>query len=153
MRFLSFLFLALLVTACGETESMKDAANDNMAAASEMVDTEAAAAKAEGANLLQSTIQAVQSAGGDITALSPDVATSNIESWMGKLKGVEGADGVVSGLSNLKNELTAGSIDGSKVSGILSGLATEVRGMSGEMPALNTLASALDAGAKKLGGM
>ena len=101
---------------------------------------------------LQSTIDAVQNAGGDITALQPSAATSNIDGWISKLNGMDGADGIVTDLKSLKTALQADQIDGMKVSGLMSSLADKTRSMESKAPGLSTLASALEAGADKLSG-
>ncbi len=101
---------------------------------------------------VQQTMDAVQGAGGDITALAPSAAVSNIDSWISKLDGMDGTDGIVSNLRTLKDELGASTIDGGKVSGLLSQLASETREVGSGNQGLTMLASALDAGASKLGG-
>jgi len=102
--------------------------------------------------LLQNTIDAVQTNGGDVTALPPATAVSNIDAWIGELRNMEGTDGIVADLESLKMELGMDNIDGSKVSGLLSSLASSTRQVGNGNPGLNALASALDAGASKLGG-
>jgi len=101
---------------------------------------------------LSATIEAVKSAGGDITALSPEAAVGNIDTWIGKLGSMEGTEDIVGSLKGLKAELTSGDIDGGKVSGILTTLAAKTRELGDGNMALGTIASALEAGAKKLGG-
>ena len=160
MKFLSLFAFALLLFACNSqntstaeddrltdetTTAAPDRMDDPMA---DGMDTDMAA----GSQQLQSTVDAVNSAGGDITALDPSTATSNIDGWIGQLRGMDGTDGIVSELENLKTELSAESIDGSRVSTILSTLADETRNLEGQAPGLGTLASALQAGADKLAG-
>ncbi len=65
---------------------------------------------------------------------------------------MDGTDGIVNNLQSLKSELTAGSIDGGKVSNLLSTLATQTREVGQGNAGLSTLASALEAGARKLAG-
>ena len=101
---------------------------------------------------VQQTMDAVQGAGGDITSLAPSTAVSNIDSWINELEGMDGTDGIVTNLRSLKDELGAASIDGPRVSNLLSELATETRQVGGGNQGLTMLASALDAGAAKLGG-
>ncbi len=101
---------------------------------------------------LQSTISAVEGAGGDITALQPSTAVSNIDSWIGELSSMDGTDEIVSDLQELKTELTADNIDGGSVSALLSSLADQTRELGGNNMGLTTLARALDAGAEKLSG-
>ena len=101
---------------------------------------------------VQQTMDAVQGAGGDITALAPSTAVSNIDSWISKLEGMDGTDGIVTNLRSLKDELGAANIDGPRVSNLLSELATETRQVGGGNQGVTMLASALDAGAAKLGG-
>ncbi|WP_116127775.1 hypothetical protein [Lewinella sp. IMCC34183] len=101
---------------------------------------------------LQSTIQAVESAGGDITALAPGTAVSNIDSWISQLDGMDGTNAIVDNLKSLKMELNADNIDGSKVSNLLSTLARETRSAGNGNSGLDALANALDAGAQKLSG-
>ncbi len=65
---------------------------------------------------------------------------------------MDGTDGIVSNLRSLKDELGAGSIDGPRVSSLLSELASDTREVGAGNQGLTMLASALDAGASKLGG-
>ena len=156
MRYLTLFALALFLFACGDNdaasermeESMEDTAADMRTDAESMT----SAASAEGAQMLQRTISAVQSAGGDLTALSPDAAVNNINGWVNQLRKVDGTDGIINELNGLRTELQSGNIDGSRVSGILSNLANQTRSMSDRAPGLSTLADALDAGARKLAG-
>ena len=152
MKYLSLLAFALIVFACGETADTTTERTD-MDMPETTVDREMPnTADMAPDPMVGETVNAVQSAGGDITALSPDAAVGNIDGWIGKLRGMDGADGIVSDLESLKTELTSGNIDGGKVSGILSQLASSTREMGKGNQGLNTLASALDAGAAKLGG-
>lgn len=113
-----------------------------------------AAAEPEAApkSMLQSTVEAVTSIGGDITALPADAAVGNIEGWITKLSSMDGTEAVVTQLNALKSELSSGDIDGAKVSGILSTLAEQTKGLAGDNAMLGAVASALQAGAEKLGG-
>lgn len=164
MKLYGFLFLALLFTACGNAEmaeeNLETEVNEAVAEADEAMDnatanaaSAGAAAQAQASSFLQQTVQAVQSAGGDLTALAPATAVSNIEGWISRLGNIDGADPIVDDLKELKEQLTAEEIDGSEVSGLLSSMAEKTRSMEGKAPGLGTLANVLDAGAKKLGGM
>ena len=151
MKYLFYLTIAALTLgACGsstETETVEDVD----------LDTEVAAPVgtmpgAEGVSINE-TVDAVRNAGGDITAIPPGAAVGVIDGWIAKLSGTPGATNVVNGLQSLKAELTSGNIDGNKVGGILNNLATETRSMAPNNMALGNLASALEAGGQKLGGM
>ena len=150
MKYLLYLTIAgLTFGACGSSSETEVVDND--------LDTEVAAPVgtmpgAEGVSINE-TVDAVRNAGGDITAIPPAAATGVIDGWIAKLSGTPGAANVVNGLQGLKAELTSGNIDGKKVGGILSGLATETRSMAPDNLALGNLASALEAGGNKLSGM
>jgi len=160
MRTLILLSLSLSLFACGGDSAIAEAdgAMENatekvggaMANATEKMDMVAAEAKSDATDHLESTVEAVQSAGGDLTALPVTAAAHNINGWINKLADVDGADGITDGLAKLKEELLRESVDGGSVSAILSELSTETRAMSDKVPALGTLANLLDAGAKKL---
>ena len=157
------LFLLLLATACfacgdaNETadatdRAMTDAAADVRDGADDMANS-ANSMASNGMAYLTSTINAVKSAGGDLTALSPSAATQNIDGWVDKLSSMDGTDAIVGNLKELKEELMSGDIDGGDVSELLGKLANDTRSLSSKAPALNGLANALQAGADKLGGM
>lgn len=140
-----------MLFACGETTentTMDDADMDDVETT--MPETEPMASQPS--PQLQNTVQAVQGAGGDITALDPGAAVGNIDGWINELRGMDGADGIVNDLESLKGELQGGNIDGGRVSNLLSSLADQTRGMSDRAPGLSSLASALQAGADKLAG-
>lgn len=149
MKFISLFFLAtVLLFSCGDSAAtMEDATT-------EVVTEEVAVPEVPATpSMLEATVEAVTSVGGDITALPAGAAVSNIEGWITKLQTMEGTEGLVGDLGSLKTELMAGSIDGKKVSGILSSLADQTRSLSAQAPALTTVADVLKAGADKLGGM
>jgi hypothetical protein len=147
MKSIALLSLALFLFACGETTP--DTAT---APVDDVPVVEAPPATPQTNPLLQSTVDAVQTNGGDITALSPYTAVANIDNWIDELRNMEGTDGIVNDLEALKMELGMDNIDGGKVSNLLSSLASSTRQVGNGNPGLNALASALDAGASKLGG-
>lgn len=151
MKSFSLLFFALLLFACN-SQPATDTTDDLDTTVDPMVEREDPMVTQQPSPQLQSTIDAVQSSGGDITALPAGAAVSNIDGWIGELRGMNGTDAIVNDLESLKTELTAGSIDGGRVSQLLSSLADQTRGLAGNTPGLSTLASALEAGAAKLGG-
>lgn len=153
MRILSLPLLAFLFFACGDADSATETMDDTVTEASEDLDrgTAAAQAEAEASTFLQTTIQNVQSAGGDITALPREAAANNINGWITKLSAMDGTDDMVDHLAALKKELMFEEVDGGKVSEILGQLAGETRDFSDQAPGLDALASALQAGADKLG--
>ena len=106
----------------------------------------------KGSDLLPQTLQAVAGNEADLTKLPGSAAVSNIDSWLNKLRGMNGTDAIVRDLEMLKMELGAASIDGSKVSGILFGLAEKVRGVGSGNDGLEALAYALEAGGWRLKG-
>lgn len=97
------------------------------------------------------TVAAVTDAGG-LLALEPATAVANIEGWIAKLDGVEGAAPVQDMLKTLRDQLTAEVIDGMAVSETLSGLATATEGAAGGDADLEALAGALSEAAMKLKG-
>ena len=153
---------ALLVASCG-TEAGQDAENalenagndiENAAdrAGDAMADATTVEIDAEAGGALNETVAAVQSAGGDITAIPPAAAVSNIDGWIGRLKGKDGTYEIVQGLENLKEALTDDDgIDGVEVGSALNELAEDIREKNN--PALAPLANALAAGGDKLGGL
>ncbi|NJC25698.1 hypothetical protein [Neolewinella antarctica] len=145
--FTPLLLLAFLAFSCGDNADTT--VDDTMAD----VETTTIVEDNQPDPMIGGTIDAVQSTGGDITALPAGAAVSNIDGWISKLSSMDGTDGIVNELQSLKTELTSGNIDGMKVSGILSSLATSTRSMESKAPGLGTIASALQAGADKLGGM
>lgn len=149
MKYLTLLAFALILFACGETTNTTTETPDMDMPETPRVETPD---MPQADPLVKNTIDAVQAKEGDITALDPGTAVSNIDSWIVKLGGMDGTSGMVSDLESLKMELSSGNIDGGKVSGILSSLASQTRDMGNGNPMLGTLASALDAGAAKLGG-
>ncbi|PPK85033.1 hypothetical protein CLV84_1922 [Neolewinella xylanilytica] len=155
MKTIFSLFFALMLFACGErpaaTEEMDTVETDEMETT--MPDMQNPIEATAPSQTLDATVSAVESAGGDITALDPSTAVSNIDSWISELGTMDGTDEIVSDLQDLKTQLTAETIDGSAVSELLSSLAEETRELGGDNMGLSTLASALEAGAEKLGGM
>ena len=99
---------------------------------------------------LQTTNNAIESNDNDLTALPLRTAESTITMWIDQLQDRPGAEVVVENLRELKTELGGAQIDGDRVSELLSTLATETRKLSGGSADLNTLTSALEAGARKL---
>lgn len=146
---LLFLLATVTVFSCGDTAT----ADDTVTVDTPVMETpEVPEAPVMEKSMLESTVDAVKSVGGDITALPANAAVSNIEGWVGKLSSMDGTEAMVSELNALKTELTAGKIDGGKVSTILGSLAEQTRGMAAKAPALSVLANALQAGADKLAG-
>ncbi len=155
LKIIPSLLFALLLFACGErpsatTETMDSVETDEMETT--MPDRQNPVDATAGSETLQATISAVQSAGGDVTALAPATAVSNIDTWISQLSSMDGTDDIVNGLQDLKTELTSESIDGGAVSELLFDLADETRDLGGNNMGLSTLASALEAGAEKLAG-
>ena len=97
------------------------------------------------------TVEAVTDAGG-LLALEPTTAVANIEGWIAKLDGVEGAMPIQDMLKTLREQLTAEVIDGMAVSETLSGLATATEGAAGGDADLEALAGALSDAAATLKG-
>ena len=164
MKYFSTLLFALMLFACGErptattddmdttTDEMETTMPDRQSDLDDMDDMDMSGTAAQGEQTLQATVSAVESAGGDITALDPSTAVSNIDTWISTLGEMDGTDQIVGDLNSLKSELTSDAIDGSAVSSLLSSLADQTRQLGNGNMGLNTLASALDAGASKLAG-
>ncbi len=146
----SLLLLSFLFVACGDTAPSTTEETTTMPDAETAAEDAMEMAKPD--PLLQGTVEAVTSVGGDLLALSPSAAVGNIDSWIAKLGSMSGTDAIVGDLNALKTELTAESIDGTKVSGLLSSLATQTRSLEDKAPALGTLATVLQAAADKLAG-
>ena len=102
---------------------------------------------------INETVDAVNNAGGDITAINPTAAVGVIDGWIGKLGSMPGTESVVADLQSLKGELTSGNVDGAKVGTLLNKLGAETAAMAPDNQALAGLANALQAGGAKLGGM
>lgn len=148
MKYLSlFLLATVLFFSCGDTAP---AAEETTTEPMEAPAPEAPAPMPK--SMLDATVEAVQSVGGDITALPAGAAVSNIEGWIAKLETMDGTEAIVSNLGALKTELTAGKIDGAKVSTLLSSLAEQTKGLAADNATLGAVAAALQAGADKLGG-
>lgn len=103
-------------------------------------------AATSGSDFLSQTLGAVRSAAGDITTLPASAAVSNINSWIGKLRGMDGTDEIVEDLTELKEQLGAREIDGSEVADLLQDLAEETREIGKGNKSLEVLAYALEAG-------
>ena len=106
----------------------------------------------QGDDVLSQTLQAGKEKMGDITTLSPEAATTNIDSWIAKLKEMDDTDDMVEELQTLKTELSQTNIDGEKVADLLMDLSAETREMADGNQALQTLAYLLEAGSYRLGG-
>ncbi len=106
-----------------------------------------------GSTLLDQTLQAGKSKAADITTLPVGAATENVDGWINELRGMDGADGIVRHLESLKQELSAASIDGEKVSELLFSLADDTRGVADGNPGLQTLAYLLESGGYRLEAM
>ena len=155
--------LAATMIACGGAETaaertedaMEDGANTVANAADRAGDAMGSALDGTDAattGYFQETISAVQGAGGDITAMAPAAAVSNIDGWIARLKDKDGTYEIVQGLENLKGALTDDDgIDGQEVGTALNELAEDIREKDNAM--LAPLANALAAGGDKLGGM
>ena len=149
MKSIALLSFALLLFACG------DATPDNATApVDEMPVVEAPPATPQTNPLLQNTIDAVQTNGGDVTALPPATAVSNIDSWIGELRNMEGTDGIGQRPRIAQNGARHGQISTAARSPTCSPhWASSTRQVWQRQPPDSThLASALDAGASKLGG-
>ena len=104
-----------------------------------------------GDDLINQTLRAGKEKMGDITTLSPEAATSNIDSWIDKLRNVEDGEDISEQLQALKNELTQSSIDAEKVADLLMDLSADTRELAGENnQAFHTLAYLLEAGSYRL---
>jgi hypothetical protein len=140
---LLLLLLALALYACGETPN--DGDSESVTADGDVVDLED-----NPAATLTATTEAVQSAGGDITALPAGAAVDNIDTWMEALDDVDGAGMITGNLEMLKETLGESPINGAKAGMILTTLAEDTRKVAGSTPGISQLASALKAGGDKL---
>lgn len=148
---------ALAFVACGNNEAtteveemeaeLEDVGNDVGAMGTAAMD------KMAGMTSINETVDAVRNAGGDITAIPAGAALANVDAWIAKLDGVDGAGEVRNGLKELREELTEGEIDGREVGTILNALAEDTRELAPNNAALAGLAQALEAGGQKLGGI
>ncbi len=154
MRIALFALLSFLLAACSDTAdtavASREATQDPVADVAVEPASGSSAAEDEAATFLQTTTAAVEAAGGDITALSPEAAANNINGWITKLIHFEGTEDVVDDLADLKKELMIGEMDSAKVSGILGSLATSTRELSDRAVGLGMLADVLQAGSDKL---
>lgn len=145
MKYLSLLFCLAVFTACGDTP---DSSVDDTATT--MEDTDTTMDDGDPAATLQATIDAVQSNGGDLTALPGDAAISNIDTWTDQLEGVDGAEKVTSNLEALRETLGNSPINGQLAGMQLISLAEDTRQVAGSVPGISALVSALQAGGEKL---
>ena len=154
--------LALFVASCGseaaqDTENALEAAGSDIENAADragdaMSNAMEPGIDADATGYFNSTLSAVQGAGGDITAIAPAAAVSNIDGWIARLDGKDGTYEIVEGLENLKEALTDDDgIDGQEVGTALNELAEDIREKDNAM--LAPLANALAAGGDKLGGI
>ena len=154
MKTLFYLSLLLVLFSCGGTDATTDDADQTMA--EREADTQATQAikeNTETMDFLSTTVAAVQKAGGDITALSPEAAANNVNGWISKLSDVEGAEPIVEDLANLKKEFLLGSedgLDGPAIGLILNRLADNTRAVSDQAKGLDMLANVLEKGAETL---
>ncbi len=148
----TFLLLPLFAIACGGNEVETEVVDPAVEVVDPAMSTNTMPEDA-GMISINETVDAVNSVGGDITALPAGTAVSVIDSWSAKLSSMPGTEGVVADLNALKMELTAGQIDGKKVGALLSQLGTQTAAMAPDNMALGGLASALNAGGAKLSGM
>ena len=95
------------------------------------------------------TVEAVTEAGG-ILGLQPSTAVSNIEGWIAKLDGVEGAEDIQDMLKTLKGQLTEETIDGAAVAETLTGLSAATETAGAGNADLEAIAAALEDAAMKL---
>ncbi len=147
MKYLSLFLFALLLVACDSSESTTEISSTTV----EGQDTGAMTAETP-SGTLQATVDAVQTHGGDITAIPADAARSNIDSWIGQLDGVEGTEAVTGNLEALKETLGESPVNGELAGMQMISLAEDTRQAGGSTPGLTTLASALKSGGEKLVG-
>ena len=99
----------------------------------------------------EGTIDAAVAAGG-LTSLAPDAAVANIDAWIAKLTGVDGAEGVVDGLGTLKTQLTTDPLDGAAIGATLSSLGEQTTAAAGGDAALESLGRTLSEAGNTLQG-
>ena len=145
MKYFASLCLALLLFACNNATTT---VNDR-GATTDMDRTPPMEAKNLNSTL-NSTLDAVKTYNGDVTALPGNVAVSNIDTWMTQLRGVDGAEKVTWNLEALKNTLSQSPINGQLAGMQLISLAEDTRNVGGTSGKLGNLASALKAGGEKL---
>ena len=155
MKYAFAFLLPLLVVACGgNNETDTEVVAPTVEVTEPTIDTETMPADA-GMVSINETVDAVNAAGGDITAIAPSAAVTVIDGWIMKLNGMPEASGIVSNLTALKGQLATGAPNGRMVGELLTKLGAETKTLaasSGNM-ALDGLANALSAGGAKLGGM
>ena len=147
MKYFSLLAFAFLLAACAGNNDATTVEDENRVESedTDMTDPDPTAT-------VESTLSAVQTHGGDLTALPLDMATENIGIWINRLRGKEGTDQVIRDLELLQSELGAGTIDGAKVSSLLSSLAEQTRTVAKGQEGSGRLVEALEAGARRLQG-
>ncbi|WP_116107238.1 hypothetical protein [Lewinella sp. IMCC34191] len=141
MRYLYLFLLATLAVACDSSDTTTESTTDT---------TEESMEADDPAGTLQATNAAVESNGGDLTALPIDAAQSNIDTWMEQLEDVDGADKVTGNLESLSEALGESPVNGQLAGMILVSLAEDTRQVAGSTPGISTLVSALQAGGEKL---
>ena len=142
MKYFTLFTLALLLAACAGNNDATTT-DPNAVDSSEMADQ-------DGTATVQSTVDAVQANGGDITALPADAALANIDSWIDQLDDNEDASKVTGNLEELQEALGEQPINGPLVGMLLITLAEDTRQVAGTAPGVSTLVSALQSGGEKL---
>ncbi len=142
MKYFTLFVFTLLLAACAGNNDATTTDPDAVDS-SEMTDQ-------DGTATVQSTVDAVQANGGDITALPTDAALANIDSWMDQLEDNEDAGKVTGNLEELQDALGEQPINGPLVGMLLITLAEDTRQVAGTAPGVSTLVSALQSGGEKL---
>ena len=154
LQYLLFLPLAIAMASCGgetKTEAIEEDLEDDMENMEGTVNDATSGTDAATMDYYNETITAVTNTGGDLTALPPAAAVSNIDGWISRLEGKDGTYEIVEGLKELKEELTDDDgIDGEAVGTVLNALGEDINEMNNA--ALSPLAGALTQAGAKLGG-
>lgn len=146
---------ALLLAACGggdaepvtesETAGVVDLADEGVADEPALGNR----ADATGNVTANETMDAIRDAGG-LTGLSPNEAVANLDEWIVKLGGVDGAEPLVGQLRQLKTALTDGDLDGTRIGGLLQEIGAETRRLAGGNQAVGGLGSALESAGEQM---
>ena len=149
MEQLFFLVCATLVLfACNEETTSRTVDQTEMRSA----ERNASPDRMNAEQTLDATIDAVETYGGDLTAIPGGAAVSTIDSWMRVLDGNEKADKVTGNLEVLREELASGDINGPLAGMLMITLAEDTRQVVGSNgnAATRALVNSLESAGNKL---
>lgn len=152
MKYAFAFLLPLFVMSCAGNKAEVETTEPTVETTAPAMDTETMPADA-GLVSINETVDAVNAAGGDITAVAPASAIVVVDGWIAKLSSMPEAAGIVGNLNALKGQLASGAPDAKTTGDLLTKLGLETQALATDNVALQGLSSALTAGGAKLSGM